>query len=963
MGKQIIKVNNNQVIFKLRHFGGPKGAQGERGIQGEQGEQGARGEAATITVGTTTTLPTGQDARVTNTGTATDAVLNFELPRGAKGDKGDRGEQGERGERGLTGLQGENGLNATVTIGQVNSVPATESAQIWNSGTDNNAVLNFNIPRGSNGEFSYLVVDELPETGEAGVIYLVPKVPQDPDFYKEYIWVNNRFEFIGSTDIDLTNYVKNTDFATNLNAGVVKTGYSSSVDNNGVLRADSKTLAQYDGMGNNNFVGKGTLENVLNGRKYLMPEYTQELPAQGEENKLYLTPATEQPDVEASASGKEVELANASEGDLIDWTIKGDTEQKSYTGKNLYDYQIGDSFLNGLTPVYDKTTGELTVTGTPTDTWSNLGKVVYFSNQLPAGKYTFSANKSSQYFRYGMRLYHEDGTYDVAYIQKGNTYATVTTTKPIQRCYAFFDSMTVGVQINTNFKWQLEAGSIATDFEPYVGGTASPNPEYPQEVKTVTGRNTISVIGKNLFDKDNAAIYHAYLWRNDFAMRSTFPDRTFIIPCSPNTTYTISRSIITSSFRVAYLNSSITIPQPGEVPSTTTTFVCSNTIENNSGTSITITTGANADRLLVHYGHIVNDTSIDESLATIQVELGPTATTYQPYHKQEVEINLGKNLFDVTKSFEYKWLSDNGAMVDSADPNVVSDFISVDVGETYTLSGSLGVLTNKVISYNADKTRKTYIIQNSTQRTFIADAPYIRFSLGGGNAIAIKNTIQLERGDKATSYSEYFEPIELCKLGDYQDRIYKDGSEWKIEKAVKARVAKDMIWKAITIGAHPTHYRITSEDIKTEVHIPETNYALPSFASSYKALSASRTYELNQGFSVQFSGYETSGDLQIYDLEHNTVSNSATELADWKAKHLEDKFYYPLATPTTLTITNQSLIDQLNELETLATQKGYNLVTTDTPTIQPFLEFKYLTPDPTRRFDKWLYIQGGYERL
>ena len=43
----------------------------------------------TVSVGTTTTLPAGSSATVTNTGTSTDPILNFGIPQGAKGDPGD----------------------------------------------------------------------------------------------------------------------------------------------------------------------------------------------------------------------------------------------------------------------------------------------------------------------------------------------------------------------------------------------------------------------------------------------------------------------------------------------------------------------------------------------------------------------------------------------------------------------------------------------------------------------------------------------------------------------------------------------------------------------------------------------------------------------------------------------------------------------------------------------------------
>lgn len=53
----------------------------------------------------------------------------------------------------------------------------------------------------------YEVVEELPATGEAGTVYLVPKQTAGTgDVYDEYIYVDGSYEHIGSTEIDLSNY-------------------------------------------------------------------------------------------------------------------------------------------------------------------------------------------------------------------------------------------------------------------------------------------------------------------------------------------------------------------------------------------------------------------------------------------------------------------------------------------------------------------------------------------------------------------------------------------------------------------------------------------------------------------------------------------------------------------------------------------------------------------------------------
>lgn len=57
------------------------------------------------------------------------------------------------------------------------------------------------------GKLEINVVDTLPTTGEAGKIYLVPNAKSaDKNVKDEYIWVNNAWELIGSTQIDLSAY-------------------------------------------------------------------------------------------------------------------------------------------------------------------------------------------------------------------------------------------------------------------------------------------------------------------------------------------------------------------------------------------------------------------------------------------------------------------------------------------------------------------------------------------------------------------------------------------------------------------------------------------------------------------------------------------------------------------------------------------------------------------------------------
>ena len=67
---------------------GDTGATGAAGANGTNGTDGADGDAATVTVGATDTVASGSPATVTNSGTTSAAILDFEIPAGANGADG-----------------------------------------------------------------------------------------------------------------------------------------------------------------------------------------------------------------------------------------------------------------------------------------------------------------------------------------------------------------------------------------------------------------------------------------------------------------------------------------------------------------------------------------------------------------------------------------------------------------------------------------------------------------------------------------------------------------------------------------------------------------------------------------------------------------------------------------------------------------------------------------------------------
>ena len=133
------------------------------------------------------------------------------------------------------------------------------------------------VPQGPQGEpgvpgaVKFIIVQTLPtENIDESAIYLVPsEEPTTQDLYLEYMYINNQWELLGQKQIvvDLTDYVKFTDYSTYSKAGVIKSkGYSFEVLSNGFPIAQVVTYPNYLNAGNNDFIGKGTLENVITGK-------------------------------------------------------------------------------------------------------------------------------------------------------------------------------------------------------------------------------------------------------------------------------------------------------------------------------------------------------------------------------------------------------------------------------------------------------------------------------------------------------------------------------------------------------------------------------------------------------------------------------------------------------------------------------------------------------------------------
>lgn len=87
-------------------------------------------------------------------------------------------------------------------------------------------------------QFDYQVVTALPASGVKGTIYLVAHTAETQNLYDEYLWINDAWEKIGTTQIDLSNYYNKTETDNLLNT---KASKATTLAGYGIADAYTKT--------------------------------------------------------------------------------------------------------------------------------------------------------------------------------------------------------------------------------------------------------------------------------------------------------------------------------------------------------------------------------------------------------------------------------------------------------------------------------------------------------------------------------------------------------------------------------------------------------------------------------------------------------------------------------------------------------------------------------------------------
>lgn len=157
-------------------------------------------------------------------------------------------------------------------------------------------------------------------------------------------------------------------------------------------------------------------------------------------------------------------------------------------------------------------------------------------------------------------------------------------------------------------------------------GTGDPSPSNPRPINGVSSVDT-TVCGKNLFNGTN--VINAYFSSNG-TITASGATRLVYARCKANTTYTVSKTAGTR-FGVAY---SSELPEAG--------LQCSGYTTNNTASSITITTGADAKYICAYVYHSSYDSgSAEDMLSSVQIEESNTATAFEAYTGTTATTSLG----------------------------------------------------------------------------------------------------------------------------------------------------------------------------------------------------------------------------------------------------------------------------------------------------------------------------------
>lgn len=571
-------------------------------------------------------------------------------------------------------------------------------------------------------------------------------------------------------------------------------------------------------------------------------------------------------------------------------SLNGNTTQEGSSGKNLFD----SGFF--LSAGWTLTNGYYTGTALALKNYSNsVGGV--FPNGLNASRITISFDAYKEGTSANtVRVY-------IGYTDSTSSWVGVTATTSTHFSLTSTSGKTVsnvtfsyGTNATTYIKnFQIELGATETAFEPHI------SPTNPQVIHNVSGDNTVNVLGKNLIKiNDYTTRTHngmTFKALNDggVLVNGTTTGNAFFnldyeqgkCPYPKGVPLTISGGAMIGSYALE-----IDVLINGSTSARATT----------SGVTFTIPTTATEAFTRVRVPN--SGVTIDNVIVHPLLEVGSTATTYEPYTRQSYPLYLPVENLNKIADVKSGWLPTSGAYptTNGSYPNAQYLIVPLNKGETCYLSGTTNI-KGRVRAMNTSAVIGT-VTANTTYYTTTADQSsgfkegsitalqdlILGILFMDGYASSGGNELIIAKGTNVQNYS-----IELNKIGTYQDYIYKNGGKWYLHKAIGKSIINDISWTYSSGSA--SFYAVLAN-------------MTPAGLSRAQALSPS--YPFNSGDKFIAT---TSTQLRLID-------SSYTDVTSLKSAMGNVEIYYQLATPTNTEITDTTLINQLNNIEKAYSYNG-----------------------------------------
>lgn len=304
------------------------------------------------------------------------------------------------------------------------------------------------------------------------------------------------------------------------------------------------------------------------------------------------------------------------------------------------------------------------------------------------------------------------------------------------------------------------------------------------------------------------------------------------------------------------------------------------------------------------------------------------------------EISKYNNGFTLTNNSTYRTLS---ILLPNSIPagiyKITYEIKNSTLSNINKLNLSFRSSSSSVGAGNGNSTGETTITTTETaDRMYI----YINSSETSGATITLDNFMVSISGGAyepyvSQTYSVNLGSIELCKIGDYQDYIYKENGNWYKYNAI-GKVVLDgsetyTTWTSnrVVISNTPNNYKKVAN-----------NEIILALCSHYKPIKRDDAGVIDNSITFYSSSESVYGTI-ITD----SINNTGTLLQDFISSN-NISLYYVLATPTTTQITDTTLLSQLEALAGATTYLGQTNIITNGSDLNPLLEVTtFAVDDPS----------------